>query len=114
MPAKANELIVYDDIKRAWQKISRNSQGDESIAFELEIHKKLINIFHVGHHYYYILNIPTSEIEFVSDPVMQLLGLSSPDQFSVSYVFDNIHPEDRAYFVEFETAVASFFQPAAS
>ncbi|RXK80904.1 LuxR C-terminal-related transcriptional regulator [Filimonas effusa] len=109
MPAKENELILYNDIKRAWQKISRSSKGDESVSFELEIHKKLINIFHVGQHYYYILNIPTSEMEFVSEPVMEMLGLSSPEAFSVSYVFDHIHPEDRTYFIEFEAAVAEFF-----
>lgn len=102
------ELIRYDEMKKTWYQIARNSNGNIPPSFELEVYKKLLNLFHVGSFYYYIVNIASVEMEFVSDTVEGVLGFR-PDEFSVERIFENIHPEDKQRFVDHERQVTTFF-----
>jgi len=102
------DIIRFDEVKKIWFRIARNHSGDMIPDFELEIYKKMLNLFHVGPCYYYICNIARVEIEHVSGPVGDILGID-PDQFSVEYVYDHIHPGDKARFVAHEQKVTAFF-----
>jgi DNA-binding CsgD family transcriptional regulator len=103
------DLIKFDTMKKTWYQIAKYHTGDIAPNFELEIHKKLLNIFHVGDFYYYIINIPTIEMEHVSESITKVLGLENPDEFSAKYIFENLHPEDRNRFFAHEQKVTEFF-----
>lgn len=103
------ELIRFDDMKKTWYQIAKYHDGDIPPNFELEVHKKLLNIFHVGDFYYYILNIPRVEMEYISESIKNVLGLTEPDEFSVKYIFEQIHPDDKSRFISHEKKVTDFF-----
>ena len=51
------EKLVLQETQKIWNKIAKNkTPGD--LKLEVEIYKKLINIFHVGDYYYMIFNPP--------------------------------------------------------
>ncbi len=102
------DVIQYDEIKKVWQQVSRHASNKE-LSFELEIHKKLLNIFQVGEQYYYIFNLATAQIEMVSDSVNTVLGLKAKTDFTTDYVLQNIHPDDLPTFGAFERRAGEFY-----
>jgi len=95
-------------MKKTWYQIARNQDGNIPPSFELEVYKKILNLFHIGNYYYYICNIASVEMEFVSDTVFSVLGIR-PEEHSVQGIFENIHPEDRGRFIAHEGKVTEFF-----
>lgn len=102
------ETVKFDLIKKTWNKISKFHDGVVDSNFELEVYKKMLGLFHVGDYYYYIFNAPRATIEWVSDDVEKVLGVT--EGLSAEYVFENIHPDDRNRFIEHEHAVTKFFE----
>ncbi len=102
-------LIKFDEMKKTWYEIAKYQHGDLPTSFELEVHKKLLSFFHVGEFYYYILNIPRVEMEYISDSVCTVLGLRDRNEFSAEYIFEMIHPEDKPRFIAYEHQVKEFF-----
>lgn len=100
------EIITYDKAKEIWNKIAKTSDN-QSLYFELEVHKKLLDIFHIGPHYYYIFNLNTVSFEFVDSKMTKVLGYSE-EEFCTALFLSNIHPEDAPYFLNFEHAVTEF------
>jgi len=101
------EIISFDKAKEIWKRIAKSTDND-SVSFELEVHKRLLDFFHVGNYYYYIFNCLTASFEFVDAKVSQVLGYSD-EELSVPLLFNNIHPEDISYFLNFEHTVTDFF-----
>ncbi|RNI25784.1 helix-turn-helix transcriptional regulator [Rufibacter latericius] len=101
------ELLAYESAQKIWRQVSKESTAPE-IDFELEVHKKLLNIFQVGDYYYFIFNCPEARIEFVSDNVQDILGFP-PENFTVPEVLNRIHPDDLPCFLNFENAAKEFF-----
>ena len=100
-------IIQVKEAKKVWQKIAKYTSPHD-FSFELEIHKKLLNIFHVGDFYYYIFNCSNAQMELVSDSMTKVLGYHN-DFFTVGNMMNSIHPEDLTYFLEFESRVTEFF-----
>jgi len=99
---------IINEAKSAWQVITKGSSPNAQIQFELEVHKKLLNIFQVGDYYYMIFNIPETKLDFVSPHTEAVLGVA-PANFTLEYLLENIHPDDHPYFLNFEHFVADFF-----
>lgn len=102
------EIVRFDQMKKTWHQIARNDPGDIPPSFELEVYRKMLNVFHVGDYYYYIVNIAQVVMEFVSESVKQVIGKAACD-FTVEYIFNNVHPEDKPRFISYEQQVTSFF-----
>lgn len=102
------ELIKFDDMKKTWYQIARHHSGDIPPSFELEVYKKMLDIFHPGDFYYYIVNIASVEMEFVSDSISNVLKIR-PEEFTVEYIFEHIHPDDKTRFAIYEQKVTQFF-----
>jgi DNA-binding CsgD family transcriptional regulator/PAS domain-containing protein len=81
---------------------------DLDLKLDLEIHKKLLSIFHVGSYYYYVFNIKTGEFDFMSPEVEGVLGYTQSEA-TVSQIMSGIHPEDISWFLNFENKVVEFF-----
>jgi DNA-binding CsgD family transcriptional regulator len=102
------ELIQFDEMKQTWLQIAKHQDGNIPASFELHIYKKLLELFHVGDYYYYIFNTCSVEVEFVSDRFEDVIG-DVGCSFSVEWLFDNIHPDDKMRFAAYEKAVTDFF-----
>lgn len=102
-----SEIIVFDTAKKIWSQIAKNSI-DLNPDFELEVHKKLLNIFQVGDYYHYIFNCSKQQMEYVNENISNVLGYQ-PEEFKIDFLLENIHPDDLVYFINFENTVTKFF-----
>ncbi len=98
----------FKEAVQIWKSISGENKADKHI-FDLEIHKKLLNIFHVGPYYFYVFNVNNPAIEFMSPLVNEVLGYE-PDEIDLPFLLDKIHPEDMPWFLNFENRVSGFFR----
>lgn len=102
------EIVKFDEMKKTWHQIAKNHNGDVPSSFELEVYKKLLDLFHIGNYYYYIFNAGTANIEFTSEQFTAILGHPT-NIFNVDWIFDNIHPDDKPRFITYEHTVTDFF-----
>ena len=102
------EIIKFDEVKKNWRQIAKHNLKDLPPNFEIEVYQKLLNVFQLGDFYYFIFNLSSVEVEFVNDNVKKVLGIE-PVDFTPKYVYETIHPEDQARFVQNEQKVTSFF-----
>lgn len=100
-------LVVFKEASKIWNTISVGDKLNE-IDLELEIHKKLLNIFQVGDFYYYIFNLKNLEMEFMSKEMEAVLGYKVADM-NLTSLFNKIHPEDQPWFLNIENKAVEFF-----
>lgn len=98
---------IFTEADKIWKRTSNFTSSDQ-LAFELEVHKKLLEFFQVGDYYYYVFNVSRSAFDFVSDDIQRVLGYNSAS-IDVPFLLSNIHPEDQPYFLNFENEVTTFF-----
>jgi len=99
------ELFNGEAIK-LWKKMSSEIFADQ-LYIDLGIYKKLLNFFQIGDYYYFIFNIQNLSFDFVSPHVETVLGYSQTE-LTVPFYMDCIHPDDRPWFLAFETRTAEF------
>lgn len=66
------------------------------------------SIFNPGKYYYFILNFSNQQLEYVHPSVEEILGCT-PENFSIEYVFAQMHPEDASEIQLKESAAIDFF-----
>lgn len=104
------EEKLYLKSREIWNTISKvNSEYKKELELQLEAHKKLFNIFQVGSSYSFVFNIFNGEFDFISDEIKNILGYI-PADVSVSSLMNNIHPDDKAYFLNYENANVEFLK----
>lgn len=98
---KINKLLdIWDHIPSAV-----TEQLDLS---QKEIINRYMDVFHIGDYFYVIFNTRTAEMEYVSPDVEKVLGCT-PDEFQLSMVLENIHPDDSPYYYHYEQSAVRFF-----
>lgn len=102
------KLAFYQEAQKIWRNIALSSNV-ENLTFELQIHKKLLNIFQVGDFYYFIFNVRNAEFEFISPEISKILGYE-PDTLSANFFLNQIHPDDQVFFLNFENKLHDFFR----
>lgn len=98
----------FNEVSIMWKPITRAKNSAEKLVIDLEVHKKLFNIFQVGDFYYMIINVPEANFDFVSEDIEKVLGVSSKD-FSLADFFNRIHPEDQPFVLSFENFIGTFY-----
>jgi len=98
---------IYKEAHKIWDRFTKNAQ-DKDFTIPFTIHKQLLNFFHVGDYYYYVFNVKSCVLEYISSDVFHVLGYH-PEEVDVPFLLSRIHPEDQPYFLNFETKVAEFF-----
>lgn len=98
---------TVETAKHLWREIAKYTTREE-FSMELDIHKKLLNVFHIGNFYYYIFNCAEAKIEYISESMCDILGYEK-NYFCVDNLPQMIHPEDFSYFLTFEARVTEFF-----
>jgi DNA-binding CsgD family transcriptional regulator len=90
-----------------WKKLQMG-EDLKSLVFEIEKHNEFFKFFQVGEYYYFVVNLVESCFEHVSDGVTSLLGYN-PKTLTLPVFLDKIHPEDKPWFLNFESKVIDFF-----
>jgi DNA-binding CsgD family transcriptional regulator len=98
----------FNEVSIMWKPITRAKKSTEKMVIDLEVHKKMFNIFQVGDFYYMIINVPEANFDFVSDQIEKVLGVSAKG-FSLAEFFDRIHPEDQPFVLSFENFIGTFY-----
>lgn len=75
--------------------------------FDLEVQKKLLNIFAVGDYYYFIFNVQEFKFDFMSGEVEKILGYKL-DEVNPQMLFNKIHPDDQPWVLNVEHKVTEF------
>ena len=101
--------LNYDDAEKAWNEIARYQNKEMELSFKLKIQKRLLDIFQVGDYYYYIFNPASVQFEFVSENITSTFKIDDINDFTVQYIFDNMHPDDMTRFIAYEQKVTGFF-----
>ncbi|RZJ70051.1 LuxR C-terminal-related transcriptional regulator [Flavobacterium sp.] len=99
-------LSFYNEAQKVWDDVTREMIVDDK-DFDLAVHKKLLDVFHVGSYYYYVFDIKNLEFRFISPAVKDVLGYE-PENVTVPFIMSLIHPEDQATFLNHEAAVVEF------
>ncbi len=98
-------------IKKAgniWKEIGQHKKPKE-LAVEIEIYKKMLNLFQVGDYCYFIFNPPEMQMEYMNESVENLLGYS-PEEFTLEKFFEVIHPDDLPTYMNFEATITDFWK----
>lgn len=73
----------------------------------LSAQKRLLDIFHVGNYYHYIVNLQRSRLEYTGPKIKGAQGYKDPVE-RVGNLVKLIHPEDVPYYLNFEAAIDRF------
>ena len=98
-----------DDIKKVfavWESVNKVSKPKDS-KLPLDIVEQIASLFSAGNFYYYVFNFLTYEMDFVSDSVKSVLGIS-PEEFTLDKIFSIFHPDDLAQLHRKERASVNF------
>ncbi|WP_300669350.1 LuxR C-terminal-related transcriptional regulator [Soonwooa sp.] len=76
---------------------------------QIEVYKRLLNIFHIGSYFHYVVDLSASEFEMISENVKDVLGYES-HEMNLKTFLDNVHPDDKKYVVNFEKKIDAFFK----
>lgn len=98
---------LFKAANKIWKKLSDGPVESHS-KFELEVYRKLLNVFMAGDYYYYVFNVREGGFDFISDEMSELLGYP-PEQLTVAFFVNKIHPDDQPWFLQFEQKVVDFF-----
>lgn len=90
------------------RKIARYDMKEQALQ-EIELYKKLLSTFLGGDFYYFIYNCAIAQVELTSNSITKILGINSPEDFTIEFILEHIHPEDLPYFFDFENEVTAFF-----
>lgn len=106
-----NHADYYLTVRNFWTTVTDSDIAVSSsmLQSQLEAYKRLFSIFQAGNYYYIILNMYRSKLDYVDENVTRVLGYE-PDEFTIECLMENIHPDDKAYFLNFEHRVVEFFK----
>lgn len=101
------EIVSFDKAREIWRRVIKSADMPP-LSFELEVHKRLLDFFHIGPYYYYIFNCATADFEFIDENASQIIGYPTAE-LSPEFLFHKIHPEDVSYFLNFESTITDFY-----
>lgn len=101
-------MQIIREAQKIWSEMVDNPNV-HSTNFDIGTYNKLLTIFSIGDFYYYIFNMRTFELEFVSPNAEKMLGYKASD-YSASSMLERIHPEDIAWFLDFEATSVDFLK----
>ncbi len=108
---KKSTTNFYLTAKKIWDvAVKTDSEYTAELELQLEMHKRLLNIFQVGNYYYYIFNVFQGTFDFVSEEIRDILEYEPEAEYTTIKMVDNIHPDDKIYFLNFEQKSIEFFK----
>lgn len=86
----------------------RNESPPSLLKLELDFNKKLMNFLVMGNSYYFVLNHNTLTFDLISKEVEDVMGYS-PLEFDIKFLNENLHPDDRPWFLTFGIRMIEFY-----
>lgn len=100
----------YLEAKKIWGTVTKSdSDYTKELEFELEFHKRLLNLLQIGKYYYFVFNIFQGEFDLVSKNVKDVLKYET-EEMTVMFLLDKVHPEDKKYLLNYEFKSIEFFK----
>jgi|SRR5690554_178310 len=96
-----------EKLKDIWDNIPKAITGQLDFS-QKDIINKYMDVFHFGDYFYVIFNTQTTEMEYVNSNIEKVLGYAA-EEFELSMVLDNIHPDDLPYYYHYEQSAVRFF-----
>ncbi|MFC4162717.1 LuxR C-terminal-related transcriptional regulator [Epilithonimonas zeae] len=108
---KNSKPSLYEAAAKVWKTVVNKETipDTEQLHKQIEWYKRLLNVFHAGDYFYYVFNMYTTEFDVISDNISEILGYNS-NEITVTLFMEIIHPDDRSYFLSFESKVVEFFK----
>jgi len=100
------ENKLFFEVQKKWKEVG-NYKPIDKLQLEVELYKKLLDIFQVGDFYFFIFAPPLAEIEYVSDTISRVIGYDR-ENFTIESMMNIIHPDDLPHFIDFESRVVEF------
>ncbi|GAB3420048.1 LuxR C-terminal-related transcriptional regulator [Niabella aquatica] len=97
--------------KKFWKTVvNKETAPDvEKLQRQIELYKRLLSIFHAGDYYHYVFSMYISEFDVVSEKIRQVLGYE-PEEVTMKFLMDRVHPDDKPYVLNFEYKIVEFFK----
>jgi DNA-binding CsgD family transcriptional regulator len=95
------------EVQNIWKTLTTENKSKEKLQFDLEVYKKLLNVFQVGDFYYIILDLTSGQFDYVSEHTEAVLDIK-PEYLTIDVLLSKIHPEDLPYFMNFEHSTCLF------
>jgi len=103
------ELELFrHETNKIWQR-TPGEPVDTLLQYELDIYKKLLEYFQVGDCCYFIFNFQMQELDYASKETINVLGYSH-EEITINTIFENIHPDDRAWFLACQEVAIKFIK----
>ncbi|MCZ4407273.1 helix-turn-helix transcriptional regulator [Cryomorphaceae bacterium 1068] len=98
-----------DILNQARELYRSGSKNREAKKFdgEVELSEFLMNTFHIGDYFFLIYSFPNQEMEYCSAGTKDVLSID-PKAFSLTYIIENMHPDDLKNFMRFEGTLLTF------
>jgi DNA-binding CsgD family transcriptional regulator len=101
------DIVFINEARKIWGELTLNKTFNVGLS-EMKINEKLLNVFHIGPFYYYILDITNFRFHFLSPKIKEVLGYDA-EKVDVGFLMSKIHPDDQAIFINHEDIVVDFF-----
>ncbi|SEM79138.1 PAS fold-containing protein [Mucilaginibacter gossypiicola] len=102
--------LFNNEAAKIWKRISDSEEKvSDLLQLEIELYKKLLIFFQIGESCYHIFNFQQVRFDFVSEEVTGVFGYSRY-AFTPEQLLENIHPEDRGWFLNCQETAGQFLQ----
>lgn len=102
------DKLVLKKAGEIWREIGQHKNPEE-LQVEVEIYKKMLNLFQVGDYCYFVFSPPELRMEHFNESVTKLLGYTTEE-----FIFENflkiIHPDDIQQYLNFEATITQFWK----
>lgn len=98
---------IYADANKIWKEL-HNDISDQDLTIDIKAYENWLDLFHINSYYYFVFNIKKGDFDLVSSNILDVLGYTQ-EEFTVPLLLSKIHPDDQAFFLNFENKVVSFF-----
>ena len=78
------------------------------LKFDADFYKKFFSFFLLGDSYLFIIDHHTLKMDYVSKEIEAVMGYL-PSEFEIPFMNDQIHPEDRSWFLAIGSSMIDFF-----
>jgi len=101
------DIVILDEAKRVWDKINQSGAALD-LTFQLEVHRKMLEFFHIGNFYYYLFDVKNACFKYVSSDIYKVLGYDA-EKVDFNFFLSKIHPADQKILLNNEKAIVDFF-----
>lgn len=106
--------MFYQQAQKYWKTVVKKKYSTDcaDLQLQIDVHKRLLNIFQAGNYYFLLFDIFNGEITEISPEMESTLGYL-PTEMDMSLFMESIHPQDMPYFLSFEQHATAFFNKVA-